>query len=88
MYLVSFPILGVELLKPWEFLSERVRGTTFILHDKPLSTVPEFMLNEVTLGGGVARGMNPVIRGLELSALLLLPEKGKGQETELITSDQ
>lgn len=35
----------------------------------------------------VARGTNPVIRELELSALPLLSEKGIGQEIELITSD-
>ena len=38
---------GIEFLKPLEFLSIRVikvKGRSFVVHNKPLSTAPEVML--------------------------------------------
>lgn len=36
MYLVSFLHPGTELLEPWEFLSEGVRGMSSVIHNEPL----------------------------------------------------
>lgn len=47
-------------------LSDRVRGASFVTHNKPLSTILEFM--HLENGGLVARETNQVIRGLEPSA--------------------
>ena len=63
------------VLNPVYFAAGEI-GVSLVIPNKPLSTTPEFMLNELTLGGSqrasawgpVAGGTNHVIRGWELAA--------------------
>lgn len=72
-YLVFMPSSWHRVLNPLEFLSDNAR-VPFVIHNKPLSTIPT--LCWVTLGGWglLARGTNLEVRGLELPA----SPKGRG----------
>lgn len=60
----------------------RVKGVCFVIHNKLLSSTPEFILMRFILinedGGLVARGTNYAIRGLEFSAHPFTSGEGRG----------
>lgn len=61
-------IPGTDLLKSLDFLNDRDERSIFVIHNKPLSTLPEFMLMSSLLRDGAhyhSRGE----RGWRLSSI-------------------
>lgn len=70
---VPFPsqVLRQSFENPWNFRSPRntlLRGTAFVIHNKVLSTTPEFTLMAWLSGGGGARTASGWGQGLEFKA--------------------
>ena len=69
---------------------------SFVVHNEPLSTLPEFMLmrwawwapDSFWMRAGGTRGAHPGIRGLELSAPHPPSSEGSGAGDDIITHDQ
>lgn len=61
-----------------------VRGASFVIHDKPLSTPPELMLIKLLLGvGGLDR-----FRAMDNRKIYNMTERGAGLERSPITNGQ